>query len=140
MENIKTIANIKRLIINFFVLIFILLIIFVLLLLFIYYFIPNNYLIIPYDKTKYFLMKDSIVKLDEHSIIEIPIQYEMYYKFDIESSKIDLIISTKLKSQNICLDSKDLSKLIKFKPNTTVFIHNKTENPIKIQIKTFTLY
>lgn len=134
MENI---TNINRIIINFFVLIFILLIIFVVLLLILYYFTPNNYLIIPYDKTKYFLICDYIIMIDKYSTIELPIQYEMYYKFLIDKSQLDLIISSKLKSQNICLNSEDSIELIKFKPNNQVFLHNKSQSQLQIQIKLF---
>ena len=71
-KNYQNYQNTTRLVVNFFVTIFVIVVFLTVLLLLLYYLTPNNYIIELFDKSKYILAKEYIVKIKAGSNFNVP--------------------------------------------------------------------
>ena len=134
-ENMTDFGKIRKIIVNYTVVIFGIIFILIFMLLGLYYLTPNNYIIEGWEKDK-FKLENTIeytISSGSNSLIVLNnTNYDKYLKF---SEKANLIVKNYFKSQSIIVDG----KLIKSKFNSEIFIINNTKDEKKIIIQFYSL-
>lgn len=136
MENYEpyTYDKIKKIIVNYTVVIFSFIIIFIFILLISYYLTPNNYELINWEENKFKLKNIFELKIKPHTVLIMnnPLIKEEYVVF---SEQTNLIIKNFFKSQNILIE-KDI-QMIKQKYDSQIIISNSTDLNKKILVKIY---
>lgn len=134
-ENMTDFGKIRKIIVNYTVVIFGIIFILIFMLLGLYYLTPNNYIIEGWEKDK-FKLENTIeytISSGSNSLIVLNnTNYDKYLKF---SEKANLIVKNYFKSQSIIVDG----ELIKSKFNSEIFIINNTKDEKKIIIQFYSL-
>lgn len=134
-ENMTDFGKIRKIIVNYTVVIFGIIFILIFMLLGLYYLTPNNYIIEGWEKDK-FKLENTIeytISSGSNSLIVLTnTNYDKYLKF---SEKANLIVKNYFKSQSIIVDG----ELIKSKFNSEIFIINNTKDEKKIIIQFYSL-
>ena len=143
-----------RIVVNFFVTIFVIVVILTVILLLLYYLTPNNYIIELFDKSKYNLVKEYVVKIKSGTNFYIPISDSdnNYLKFnqlenlilDLPTEKLDLpiensndielLIKNAIKSQSIIYNQ---DELVHTSIGSKIIILNQYESEIDILISIY---
>lgn len=137
-NNTNTDSLIKKLIINYMIMIFGFIIVIIFILLSLYYITPNNYQIITFNnnddnKLKFVSQNEYTIEPNSSKQIDL-VNSNIYIRF---SEQTELVISNLLKSQNISI-SKD-NELIKIMYGSTIYIINNSMDKKKINVKTYLL-
>lgn len=128
--------KIRKVIVNYSVIIFGLIIIFIFILLGLYYITPNNYLIVKLEDNKFKLEDTNEYKIKSNSNIKIELNNntnEKYLRFPEETN---IVIKNILKSQNVIINNSDL---IKSRYNSDIFIINNSDNEKNMKIQFYSI-
>lgn len=123
--------KIKKITVNYTVIIFGLIIILIFILLALYYLTPNNYKIELFDDNKFIKKKEVEYKIKPNSTLNIIVKTDEYLKSS--NIPINYIIKNWFKSQNVLID-KD-NDLIKIKYGSEIFLSNNSNEEKKIIIQ-----
>lgn len=146
---VENYQNTTRQVVNFFITIFAIVILLTVLLLLLYFLTPNNYTIELFDRSKYNLIKEYVVKIKSGTHISIPKSdsdnnFLKFVQLDNSNVPAEFLNTTIEKSNNIYLLVKNLIKsqslinnqdeLVHTRYGSTIIIPNQFENEIDIKI------